>query len=73
LRILTLEDIQKVIYIIDVDEKALFQRLDKIISLLEDASKQPSVFVRVLNMAALVISILGAITIIDAFRNWFGG
>jgi len=56
-----------------VDEKALFQRLDRIIFLLEEAGKKPSVFVRVLNMAALFVSVLGAITIIDAFRNWFGG
>ena len=56
-----------------VDEKALFQRLDRIIFLMEKAAKQPSALVRILNMAALIISILGVITIVDAFRNWFGG
>jgi len=56
-----------------MDEQALFQRLDKIIFLMEETAKQPSVFVKILNLAALIISVLGAITIIDVFRNWLGG
>ena len=56
-----------------MDEKALFQRLDRIIFLLEEAGKQPSVFVRVLNLVATIVGILGMIAIIDIIRNWFGG
>jgi hypothetical protein len=56
-----------------VDEKALFQRLDKIIYLMEEAGKQPPIVVRVLNLAATIVGILGAIAVMDVFRNWFGG
>jgi len=56
-----------------MDEKALFQRLDRIIFLMEETGKQPSIFVRILNWAALIITTLGAITVIDVFKNWFGG
>ncbi|MDR1837183.1 MAG: hypothetical protein LBQ89_05940 [Treponema sp.] len=37
----------------NMDEKALFERLDKIIFLLGDAVKQPSLLVRVINGAAM--------------------
>jgi hypothetical protein len=56
-----------------VDEKALFQRLDEIIYLMRESQKQPSIFIRILNMAALIVTLLSIIALIDIFRNWFGG
>jgi len=54
-------------------EKALFERLDRMIFLMEEAAKQPTVFVKILNLAAMIAGILGAITIIDVLRSWIGG
>jgi len=51
-------------------EKALFERLDRMIFLMEEAAKQPTVFVKILNLAAMIAGILGAITIIDVLRSW---
>jgi hypothetical protein len=56
-----------------VDEKALFQRLDKIIHPWKKRANSHPYFIKVLNLAAMIASILGAIAIIDVFRNWFGG
>jgi len=56
-----------------MDEKALFQRLDRIISLMEESARQPSILVRVLNLAALVATVLSALAVADIIRNWFGG
>ena len=56
-----------------MDEKALWERLDKIISLLEDAGKQPSLLVRVLNGVATGAGILGILSVVDIIRTWLGG
>ena len=56
-----------------MDEKALWERLDKIISLLEEAGKPPSLLVRVLNGVATGAGILGIISIVDIIRAWIGG
>jgi len=40
---------------------------------MEESARRPSVFVRMMNLAALVVTVLGALTIIDTIRNWLGG
>jgi len=40
---------------------------------MEEAAKQPTAFVKILNLAAMIAGILGAITIIDVLRSWIGG
>jgi hypothetical protein len=56
-----------------MDEKSLFGRLDKIISLLEVANKQPSLLVKIGNGAATGAGILGLISVIDIIKTWLGG
>jgi len=56
-----------------MDEKSLLERLDKIISLLEVANKQPSILVRIGNGAATGAGILGLISVIDIIKTWLGG
>jgi len=56
-----------------MDEKSLLERLDKIISLLEVANKQPSVLVKIGNGVATGAGILGLISIIDIIKTWLGG
>ena len=56
-----------------MDEKLLWGRLDKIISLLEVSNKQPSILVRVGNGAATEAGILGLISVIDIIKTWLGG
>ena len=56
-----------------MDEKGLFNRLDKIVFLLEEAAKPPSLTSRVVNGIATGAGILGIIGIVDVIRNWFGG
>ena len=53
-----------------VNEDALFQRLDKVIVLLEDAGKQPSLLVRVVNGIAVGVGILGILSAVDIIRIW---
>ena len=54
-----------------VDENALFERLDRIIFLLEDA--KPSILIKIVNGAATGAGILGIISIIDIIKAWLGG
>jgi hypothetical protein len=61
------------IYLFCMDEKSLLERLDKIISLLEVANKQPSILVRIGNGAATGAGILGLISVIDIIKTWLGG
>jgi hypothetical protein len=56
-----------------MDEKLILERLDKIISLLEDVNKQPSILVKVGNGAATGAGILGLISVIDILKTWLGG
>jgi hypothetical protein len=56
-----------------MDDKALFERLDKIIFLLEDATKQPSLLVRIINGAAIGAGILGILSAVDVIKSWLGG
>ena len=56
-----------------MDNKALFERLDRIIVLLETASKQPSLLVRIAAGAATGVGILGILSAVDVIKSWLGG
>jgi hypothetical protein len=56
-----------------MDEKALFERLDRIIMLLEITAKQPSLFKRISDGAATGVGIISIISIIDVIKTWLGG
>jgi hypothetical protein len=56
-----------------MDNKALFERLDRIIVLLENAAKQPSLLVRVATGAATGVGILGILSAVDVIKTWLGG
>jgi hypothetical protein len=56
-----------------MNEKALFERLDRIIVLLEKANKPPSLFIRIGNGAATGVGILGIFSVIDIIKSWLGG
>ena len=64
---------QKRSIVISVVEKLLLERLDKIISLLEVANKQPSILVKIGNGAATGAGILGLISVVDIIKTWLGG
>jgi hypothetical protein len=48
----------------------IIKRLDRIIELLAGASKPRSRFVEMLELAAAVITVLSAISIIDVIKSW---
>jgi hypothetical protein len=56
-----------------MDEKALFERLDKIIVLLEDSVKKPTLTARILNGAATGAGILGILSAVDVIKSGLGG
>jgi hypothetical protein len=56
-----------------MNEKALFERLDRIIVLLDKAAKQPSLFKRITDGAATGVGILGILSVIDIIKSWLGG
>jgi len=56
-----------------MDDKALFERLDKIIFLLETVAKQPSLLARITNGAAIGAGILGILSAVDVIKTWLGG
>ena len=56
-----------------MDEKALFERLDKIVSLLEKSVEEPSLLVKIGNGAATGAGILGILSVIDIIKTWLGG
>jgi hypothetical protein len=58
---------------ITIVEELLLERLDKIISLLEAANKQPSILVKIGNGAATGAGILGLISVVDIIKTWLGG
>jgi hypothetical protein len=51
-----------------MDEWALFERLDKIIGLIEAANKPPSLYYRVINGVATGAGILGILSAIDIIQ-----
>ena len=57
----------------DMEDKALFERLDKIIVLLETAAQQPSLLVRIAAGAATGVGILGILSAVDVIKSWLGG
>ena len=56
-----------------MDEKALFERLDKIILLLEDTARKPALLSRVMSGAATGAGILGILSAVDIIKTWLGG
>jgi len=56
-----------------MDDKALFERLDRIILLLETAAKQPSLLARLFNGIAMGAGILGILSAVDVIKSWLGG
>jgi len=56
-----------------MNENLYAERLDRIISLLEEIAKPPSLASRVVSGIATGAGILGILGIIDILRNWFGG
>jgi len=56
-----------------MDNSLLFEKLDRIISLLEVVGKQPSLLVRILNGAATGAGIIGIISAVDVVKSWLGG
>ena len=52
-----------------VEKSVLVERLDKIISLLETANKQPSILVKIGNGAATGAGILGLISVVDIIKT----
>ena len=56
-----------------MNDKALFERLDKIIVLLETTAKQPSLLVRIAAGAATGVGILGILSAVDVIKTWLGG
>ena len=56
-----------------MDEKALFERLDKIIALLEKAGKEPTLGKRIVDGSAAGVGILGILAVIEIIRSWIIG
>jgi len=56
-----------------MDDKALFERLDKIVFLLEALAKQPSLLARITSGAAIGAGILGILSAVDVIKSWLGG
>jgi hypothetical protein len=56
-----------------MDERSLFERLDKIISLMEIADKKPSLLVKIVNGAATGAGILGVLSALDIIKSWLRG
>jgi hypothetical protein len=57
----------------DMDNKALFERLDRIICLLETVAQQPSLLARLFNGIAMGVGILGILSAVDVVKSWLGG
>jgi len=56
-----------------MDEKVLFEKLDRIIMLLEKVNKEPPLVKRIIDGSATGVGILGIIAIIETIRTWIGG
>jgi len=56
-----------------MNEQALFAKLDKIISLLEESVKEPKLINKILNGMATGAGILGILSVIDIIRLWLRG
>jgi len=56
-----------------MDEKVLYEKLDRIIILLEKANKEPSLGIRIANGIATGVGIMSILAVIDIIRSWIGG
>ena len=56
-----------------MDEKTILERLDRIIAILQDIAKPPSLGQRIANGAAVGVGILGILTVVETIRSWLGG
>ena len=56
-----------------MDEKALFERLDRIIELLEKAGKEPSIMKKITDGLATGVGVLGVLAVIEIIRSWIIG
>ena len=56
-----------------MDEKTILERLDRIIVILQDIAKPPSLAYRISNGAAIGVGILSILTILETIRAWIGG
>jgi len=66
-----------------MNEKTLFERLDRIIAVLQNTdriiailqvlAKPPPLFQRIINGAAVGVGILSILTILETIRAWLGG
>ena len=66
-----------------MNEKTLFQRLDriitilqnmdKIIAILQDMSRPPPLAYRIVNGLAIGAGILSILTVVELIRSWVGG
>ena len=56
----------------NINGKALFEKLDRIIFLLESTVKEPALLFRVGNGIATGIGILGILSVVDVIRTWLG-
>jgi len=56
-----------------MDEKALFERLDRIIALLEKVVKESPLVVRVANGVATGVGIMSILAVIEIIRSWITG
>ena len=56
-----------------MNERTPFERLDRIIAILQDIAKPPSLGQRIANGAAVGVGILGILTVVETIRSWLGG
>jgi hypothetical protein len=56
-----------------MDEKTLFERLDRIIAILQDMAKPPPLALRIVNGIAIGAGILSILTVVELLRSWIGG
>jgi len=56
-----------------MDEKTLFERLDRIIEILQDIARPAPLFYRIGNGLAIGAGILSILTVVELIRSWLGG
>ena len=66
-----------------MNEKTLFERLDRIIAILQNTdrivmilqniAKPPPLYQRIINGAATGVGVLGVLSAIETIRAWLGG
>ena len=56
-----------------MDEKILYEKMDRIINLLEEIGKQPSLASKIIAGVATGAGILGILSAVDILKAWLGG